>query len=47
MTAAEGGRTAISIQLAALDERFHVLQRLHEPDAPSFLTHVIPRSIQL
>jgi hypothetical protein len=31
------GRTAISIQLAALGERFHVLQRLHEPGAPSFL----------
>jgi hypothetical protein len=30
------GRTAISIQLAALGERFHVLQRLHEPGAPSF-----------
>jgi hypothetical protein len=30
-------RPAISIQLAALSERFHVLQRLHEPRAPSFL----------
>jgi NAD(P)-dependent dehydrogenase (short-subunit alcohol dehydrogenase family) len=31
------GRTAISIELAALNERFHVLKRLHEPGAPSFL----------
>jgi hypothetical protein len=31
------GHTANSIQLATLDEHFHVLQRLHEPDASSFL----------
>lgn len=35
---------AVSIQLAALSERFHVLQRLHEPGAPSFLV-LRPRRI--
>jgi hypothetical protein len=35
---------ATLIQLAALDERFHILQRLHESGAPSFLIRW-PRSI--